>query len=327
MSLANLSPHAALGVPYLSPEGREILLVLVKATFELAGEGPRLAKAQRPIRVNDVMTQPDAEQSSIRLPSDLVTQKSGADVVVVGSAISPEPVESLIVAVTVRDRVVRLRVHGERTYYRGAGGRIMIGRAAPFTEKPITYERAYGGRTADQGIIEWRNPVGRGVAWRDDDLVGQPAPQIELVDEPITGASDKPTPAGLGAIGTSWQPRAGYAGTFDDAWRTERAPLMPLDFDHRHGCCAHPSLQLDAPLQPGDPVSVAGMSAGQPLAFAIPAVPVTVSASYDDGSQKEHRPPLDTLVIEPRERRFELTCRVVLPLGRGERRLSAVRVE
>ncbi len=327
MSFANLTDFAAADLPCLAPDGREVVIVVVKASFQLTAEGCVPAGKQAPVRVVDEVYEPEAEQSSVRLPGDLCTEKRGADVVVIGSAVSDKPVTTLLVGVTIGDRLVPLRVHGERTYYRGAGGRVVVGAAAPFTTKPIVYERAYGGTSAEHQVVERRNPVGRGVASDLSELIDQPAPQIEHPAHPITSGGDRPAPVEFGAIAMHWSPRCDHLGTIDGQWERERMPLMPLDFDRRHHNCAHPDLQLPEPLAAGTLIGIEGMTRDGALAFTIPELAISVAGSYDDGTRQLRQPPIDTLVVDTENRLAELTCRAVFPLGRGKRRLRALRVE
>ena len=80
MSLANASPFAALPVPYIAPDGREVVITLVKATFVQKGGRLLPAAAQSPVRIGDVPWDPKAESSSVRYPSDVATIKKGTDV-------------------------------------------------------------------------------------------------------------------------------------------------------------------------------------------------------------------------------------------------------
>jgi hypothetical protein len=326
MSFANLTDFATLDVPCLAPDGREVVLVVVKATYSVVEGGVVLAEEQGPVRATAEVYDPSAEQSSVRLPCDLVLTKPRADVVVVGSAKSERPVQSMIVGTAVKARVVQLEVWGERTFYRGVAGRMVIGDAAPFVDKPIQYELARGGTSSDYLVVDKRNPVGRGVAGDDDELEGTPAPQIEDPARPITSAGDDSPPVGFGAIAMHWSPRCEAMGTLDEAWERERMPLMPLDFDTGHYCCAHPSLQLNAPLAEGDPVRIEGMTLGGPLAFSLPRWGVTVTGFFDAGDKVEVQPTIDTLVVDADARTFEVTGRAAFALGRGRRRLAAVRV-
>lgn len=318
-----MTRFAAIDVPLDDPAGRPIVLVVVKGTFDPAGE-PLTPPA--PIWTADVPWDPEAEgESSLRWPSDLALAKPMADVVVVGAARPPRPTRVHDVVVRVGERRAHLRVHGERLFYRGAGGRIAIAEAAPFVDKPLVYERAFGGR--GEAVVERRNPVGRGVADRVEDLIDTPAPQIEWADDPVTGPGGRHEPAGLGAIPAHWMPRAGYAGTFDERWERERMPRMPPDFDPRFHCAAHPRLQLEGVIAPGTPLGVDGMTPEGPLPLTVPALAVRIVALFDDGSREEVTPGVDTAVIDTEARRTMLSCRAVFPRGRGRRRLRALRVE
>jgi hypothetical protein len=327
MSLANASPFAALAVPYVAPDGREVIIAVVKATFFRRKNGKLvLADSQSPVRIADAVRDPDAEQSSILYPSDVGLERRGTDIVVVGEAIAKSPVKAMDVAVKVRARTVSLRVHGARFYYRSLG-QIAIGPAASFERKPISYENAYGGTSDDHGVVERRNPVGRGVARTSGELVDTPAPSIEHPAHPITSAGDKPEPVGFGAIASYWLPRAKHVGTYDDVWKQTRMPLLPLDFDSRYFNVAHPSLQIDEPLVAGDAISILGMREDGLFQVELPAFPVSVRAKRNDGQLFSGRPPVDLVLVEPGEGRVQLTARVVLPKGRGKTLLREVRVD
>jgi hypothetical protein len=327
MSLANTSPFAALAVPYVAPDGREVVIVLVKATFVHGRSGQLvLTEEQVPVRIADVVRDPAAPQSSILYPSDVGLAKRGTDVVVVGEAVAKSPVNVMDIAIKIRDRTIPLRVHGSRVYYRSLG-QIAVGSAALFERKPIAYESAYGGTSADYSVVERRNPVGRGIATMSSDLVDTQAPSIEHPAHPITSAGDKPEPVGFGAIASHWRPRSDHAGTYDDTWKQTRMPLLPLDFDARYFNVAHPSLQIDEPLVAGDAISILGMREDGLFRVEVPAFPVSVRATRDDGLPLSGRPLMDLVLVEPTERRVQLTARLVLPKGRGKTLLREVRVD
>ena len=305
MTFANTTPFAARDLPMVAHDGRDVVVAIVKVT---------VGADARPVRLGNIVRDPEAEDSSIVWPSDVCIAKRGADIVVVGDAVSSTPVASSLVSVKVRDKLLQLRIHGERVFFRGALGRIVPGDAARFTRQPLHYEKAYGGKTPQ--AVEWRNPVGRGVV----PVVGAPAPVTEVV-----GGDDEP--AGLGAISPHWSPRREYFGTLDAAHMRERMPLAPIDFDLRFNNVAHPQLQLDEALQPGDAVAVEGMTHDGPLVASVPDVVINAVAHFDDGTVTRSRAPMDTMVIDTEAGAFELTCRAVFALGRGNKRLRALRVE
>ena len=327
MSFSNSTSFSAIDVPLVDASGADIVVAIVKATFEVDAAGRcHLADDAAEVRVGDVLHDETNPRSSLRYPSDVCPAKRGTDVIVVGEAVARKRVEVMDVVVKVRDVSAPLRVHGERVYFRGLG-RVQIGPAAPFETKPITYERAYGGMSADLGVVEERNPSGVGVARRTDDLVGMPAPQIEHPARPYTSASDKHPPEGYGALSSHWSPRKEFIGTCDAAWRATRMPLLPLDFDVRYHNVAHPSLQFEQPIVTGDEIAVLGMSREGLFRFAVPAFPVVMRGVFDVAGKIRIRPVIDTIVIEPGRGRFELVARASFLLGRGQNVLREVRVE
>lgn len=327
MSFTNATKLAAIALPYLDHLGNDVVVAIVKSTFEI-DDGGRVIRADEPspVRLADEPWDAESPQTSLRYPSDVCVVKVGADVVVLGEAVSKTPVKSLDVAVKVRDRTAPLRVHGERVFYRTMG-RVAIGPAGSFERKPIIYERAYGGASDDYTVVETRNPAGVGVAKDHAELVDRAAPQIEHPARPHTSASDHHPPAGYGAIPAHWSPRRELVGTCDEAWEKTRMPLMPLDFDPRHNNVAHPALMFDEPIAPGDEVSILNMNPAGILRFQVPALGVVVRGIFTVSGKVAHRLAIDTLLVEPSRRRFEITGRAALPVGRGRDVLREVRID
>lgn len=324
MTFSNNTPYAAQDFPFVDPTGRDVVVAVVKATFRIDERGEtRLLAKQLPIRPVDEPWDAENPLSSVKLPGDLADRKLGTDVVVIGDAIAPEPVTVLDIGITVGNRTVPLRVHGPRLYAKRLGG-IGISSAIPFQRQPIRYELAYGGASEDWSEVELRNPSGVGIATRQSDLDGRPAPQIEHPERPHTSGTDRHAPVGFGAIGTHWSPRREFFGTADELWQKDRCPILPTDFDPRYYSVAHPSLWFAELVAPGTRVGIVGMSSERVLSFLVPELPIAMSARYDSGREQE-RPRIDTLVIQPNERLVEVSARAAFPLGRRNvlRELSA----
>ena len=326
---ANVTSFAALTVPFHDHRGVDVVVVLAKATFVKRGSTLVLADEQMPVRLSDVPTDPSAveegRESSLRYPSDVGGERPGADIVVVGSAISPRPVTSVDVAVRAPGRQMSLRVHGERVFYKGALG-LEIGPSAVFERAEITYERAYGGTSRDGSIIDWRNPAGRGVHAKANELDGTPAPCIEDPAHPLEGARAA-IPVGFGAIAMWWLPRRNLMGTADAAWQAERMPLPPLDFDPRFYQVAHPSLQMERPLQAGDVIAAHGLCQEGLFQITVPELHLIAHLRRTSAPAVSVRLILDTALVEPEQSRVELTFRRVVPLGRGATLLREVRLD
>lgn len=91
MSTTNATPWAVQDLPYVAPDGQELVIVIVKATFRLDEQKRlRLDDVQRPVRFCDEVVDPDALDSSIRYPGDVCVAKCGTDIVVVGDAVVGE---------------------------------------------------------------------------------------------------------------------------------------------------------------------------------------------------------------------------------------------
>src|SRR5205823_4864356 len=74
--------------PQCTQEGAIALVVVIKQQYSIiAGEECQPMPGAR-IRLVDELWEPDAEQSSIRFPADVSLQKPGADVIIVGEAVS-----------------------------------------------------------------------------------------------------------------------------------------------------------------------------------------------------------------------------------------------
>lgn len=327
MTFANNTPFAGIDVPLTDHEGRDMVVVIVKATFSVRQDGSlQRAEKPSPIRVNDELLDPDAVESSLLYPTDVAIGKRGTDVIVLGDAVSVKPAPVVDVAVKVGARVTLVRVHGQRLFYKSSFG-VSIGPAAPFTRRPIIYERAYGGHTEDHVLVEPRNPAGIGIAKRKTDLVDKPAPQIEDPRFPHTSAGDTHAPVGLGAIRSHWSPRKDYAGTFDPTWETKRAPLMPRDFDIQFYNVAHPSLVFQEGLLPGTPIAIRGMTEDGVLTFALPDLGVVARARFEESGVRQVPLPIDTVLVEPSRSRVEVVLRTTFPMGRGKNLLRELRAE
>lgn len=313
--LVNATPFPAQDVPYVDKDGQEVVIGIVKATFEVLRTG-KVVRAEKPspVRLVDEPYDPKAEMSSVKLPSDVADRKRGTDVVVVGDFVSPGPTAMLDGGLMVGKASLPIRVHGPRLFHKGLTG-IGIGPAAKFERLPMQYELCYGGMSADYSEIEPRNPVGRGVVKKTADLNETLAPQIEHPARPHRAASDKYEPWCFAPIPSYWSPRKEYFGTVNDVWKETRMPLMPLDFDERYNNFAPPALLFSEGVPEGTTVAVLGMHEGGVVRFELPEFRTKFIGVYEKG-QYELDGYVDTVLVEPNRRRFELVSRASFPLGR-----------
>jgi hypothetical protein len=150
-------------------------------------------------------------------------------------------------------------------------------------------------------------------------------PNIEDLEKPLQRFGEVVPPAGFGFVSPHWQPRAALAGTFDERWQKERAPLLPKDFDRAHLNAAAPGLGARGYLRGDEPVVAAGMSPQGTLRFALPGVPPPrARVVLRGGREQVVATNLDTVILEPDERRLLLLWRACLPLVTGPHDVKAL---
>jgi hypothetical protein len=311
-------------------QGVDTLYMVVKATFELGGEGPRVAeKQQKLVLADEYWGEPG--QSSLKYASEAHLLKPGTDVVLVGEAWAPkgQPVGSSLVSVKVGPLRKVVQVFGDR-HWKGGLVSPSPSRPEPFLRMPLVYERAYGGVhavDAERGkvLAEERNPVGRGFRGKRSasEMAGRPLPNLEDPLRLIQSISDAPAPAGLGFVAPSWQPRQSFAGTYDEAWQTERAPYLPLDFRAEYFLSAAPELCSRQPLKGGEPVEIIGASPDGVQRFSLPSCALAVTVQV---AGQPVNPPLrlETVLLEPGERRFSLLWRGAVPCDKRALKVEQV---
>jgi hypothetical protein len=191
---------------------------------------------------------------------------------------------------------------------------------------PLIYELAWGGVDLSdpaRPLGEPRNYVGRGVTRAPKSLVDRPAAQLEDPTNPLGGRGN--VPACFGPIHRHWQPRASYAGTYDQAWMETKMPLPPDDFDPRFHVCVPPDQWSPVPLRGDEPCEIRGATPEGVWRFQLPRIAPGFS-SFTKERVQDHRTHLDTLLIDADTRRVELTWRAAVPLPRKYEMLERVRV-
>jgi hypothetical protein len=324
LAIKNRTPFAAAIVPGLDKDDFDTATVVVKGTFVL-GAGARtlaVAEEQDPITYGDEHFG-DPASSSVKRESDTCPTKRGTDVVLTGHAYAPrgkaKTVDVLLAAGPVRKAV---RVFGDRRWFRSVGSYEASSPLA-FDRVPLVYERAFGGTDTEAPDpahhgIERRNPVGAGFSAGPEGrpIDGLLLPNLEEPTTLIQSPQDRPDPAGFGFTGRGWLPRVSYAGTYDEAWKSKRFPFLPADFDDRYFHGAHPDLISPTPFKGGEQVLVQNASNLGELRFTVPTVTLTITTLIK-GIPAEHVPRLDTLHIEPDERRVVLSWRTTFRCPRA----------
>jgi hypothetical protein len=298
-ALENRTPYAAERNWTRGKSGEHRWVVAVKATLDILPSGVVMADEQlAPALLPEYHGDPGS--SSLKYDSDLLAVKPGTDVLVVGSAHAPSgrPARSVVVSLRVADVYKSLVVHGERVFYAGPRG-LATTAARPFETRPIVYEVAFGGRDLmdpdpRHHRIDARNPVGRGFATSPRHLENQLAHAVEY---PAGNPADL-GPAGFGPIDRSWSPRLELAGTYDAAWEAAQKPLLPADYDERHGLSAPADQRASSPLVGGERIEIVNMTASGLLRFELPRVALRFTTRFGP-RREEHGATLTSVIVEP----------------------------
>lgn len=334
-AIKNSTPYACEHLFLADEEGRPLLVVLVQATFTILGaRGLTLAERQVPPSIAGELTGPDAAVSSYRIEPAFAFVKPATDVVLLGHAqAGGRLVTELQVVFRVGPVGKALRVVGDRVWGR-SGATVLSTRPQPFDRIPLVYERAFGGwdrshPDAARHTFEPRNPVGTGFRAPDGRFEeGVRLPNIEDPSNPIQRYGQVVAPAGVGFVSLNWQPRAAFAGTYDEAWTRERMPLLPRDFDRRFFNAASPGLIAPGYLVGNEPVLVENASPLGRLTFSLPglAAPVCrVELTGREDARPEMR--LDTVIVDTDEDRVLLLWRGHVALRDGPHDVVSIAIE
>lgn len=303
-------------------EGREVMVVVVKATYALGPQGGdlELAAEQAPLVKADEFTG-EPGLSATLYETDFSHRKPLCDVLVVGSAHSPgaRPAKKVTVGLRVGPIHKRFEVVGNRTW----SGRLIgagPGDAAPFVTMPITYDRAYGGADVggkDQVRTFAANPIGIGYypLSKGKALDGKPLANTQEIGKDAADRNGKFRPMSFGPIGRNFAERVPYAGTYDEAYFEERLPLLPADFDDRYFQCAPADQQMPHP-RGGEVVELENLTPAGLTRFRLPSREFPVLVVRKDGPAAQIDPVLDTILIEPDLGRALLTWRGSIGLRR-----------
>lgn len=320
LQLENNTGYSAARACLVNRDGDQVWVVVVKVTYLLNDDGTvKEHPEQEAVTLGPVFLGEPGKSSLLR-EGELVTSHPGTDVTLLANAHAPAGYSTTKLQVGVAVGSVRkvLQVTGDRFWDNSLVGMRMTP-PAPFTVMPISYERAYGGTNVfgDAGEHEEhdsRNPIGQGFASSPAYLAGKPLPNIEDPDYPLRTWKDRSKPSGLCPVPVNWSPRLELAGTFDSAWRTQRAPLLPSDYDERHTLSAPPDLVSTQPLRGGEQVVLTNLTPTSELRFRLPRPHLALSTSTKRGRIRQDAQ-LDRVIIEPDARKLVMVWRSSLICG------------
>jgi hypothetical protein len=318
----------------LEPSGRELLVVVIKGTFVLPkpGEQVRLADEQLPLIMADTFTGEPGFSAPIQ-EIDFAPRKHRCDVLLTGHARAPAGKQATRLRASLRVGPMEksFDVVGDRVWQAGLTG-IRASDPLPFTEMPVSYDRAFGGadrhsKDESEHDAYLPNPVGRG--WhkhlKNEWVDGAPLPNIETIGEGVSFPTDKRPPVALGPLGRGWPQRARYAGTYDDAWLADVFPFLPKDFDDRYYQAAPEDQQVPLPKGPME-VVLSGFTADGVRQFMLPHFEAPVHVFPKRGEREDHVATLDTIVFDTDRECFTMSWRVARPLKKSMHEIAQVLV-
>nr|WP_255216538.1 DUF2169 domain-containing protein [Pseudenhygromyxa sp. WMMC2535] len=297
--------------------GADVLLIWATLHFELPGprdRSPPKPAADQPPPSAAPLWVGEPGVSSLLWEAPIAYARATTEIHVRADACAPAGTR--VTELTVGARVGPCQQHavvfGERRWV----GRSEVTVPKPFERIPLIWEHAFGGSsTLDERTIETRNPIGTGMYAGMREAVGQRLPNIEDPRQRIGDVGDRPEPVGFLPRGTSWEPRARLAGTYDQTWVESRCPLWPEDFDERHFLGAPPALIAPHRLEGGEPVVLVGMDPRGDIGFALPRARVWARTRFRGRSQRDDLA-LDIVQIDAIERRLRLVYRAGIPAHR-----------
>jgi uncharacterized protein YjbI with pentapeptide repeats len=202
------------GLPVAPPEGHPVI-------------------AQETLR-GDVYRDDDDDQTGECLyASDFADFKPRADLLLRGTCHTPDrlPLTECPVRFAVGAWSKILRVVGHRVWMDGIIGPAMSD-PVPFDRMPIDDQHSFGGPGYPH------NPVGKGLDTRE-------LPNVEDAKALLLSRSDRPAPAGFGAVSPSRPARRERLGKkYGKRYTEKRAPYYPEDFDWSYFNAAPPDQQV-----------------------------------------------------------------------------------
>ena len=333
-AVENLTPFTFEMAFAADESGRSQFVPTVKAAYVLQPDSSvMIAAKQLPVNLaGELWGEPG--KSSYKYEPECAFKKPATDLVLIGHAhVAQRNATEIYVRLRVGSLDKTVRVTGDR-YWIKSFGTISMTSPEPFESVPLIYERAFGGWDCthpdlDKHAFEPRNPVGTGFRSRHGRFEdGIRLPNLEDPRDPVRDYASTVTPAGFGFTSPDWQPRAAFAGTYDEQWTKHRMPLLPKDFDRRFFNAASPSLIAPGYLKGDEPVYIENASPRGTISFNLPGVRppecrVQLTGKRDALVQTD----LDTVIINTDEDLLLLLWRGCVPVRNGPHDVVSIQIQ
>lgn len=313
MKIHNKTPLVPLTLPMVDENGAPMLSVITKGTFDIVPDKPATF-SKTPASIREAPIFWDSEKpSSLRFEDDIAPFKPCTDVIVNGTAFAPggKPLPSWRAGIRVGSLQKQVVVTGPRAWVHTPLLGWSLSPIVPVRHAPLRYELAFGGAGCDE------NPVGIGRVDRArvDKSKTVLAPQI-LCGDGVTPRFGEAYPVeGFGAINRMWQPRRGFAGSFDVKRLQQEGKTLPEDFSIVYWNAAHPDLCADSFFRGDEEVVLTAMHPEMAtIRFGLPNQLVAVGLVHASGFRHGSPARLDTIFIDVDTMKMELTWRTTIPL-------------
>jgi hypothetical protein len=325
MELINATKMEADYTMGLQPDGRELIVVVVKGTFtipEHAAE-PHLADVQVPLFMADVFTGEPGFSAPL-YEIDFALRKPRCDVLLIGKAYAPghQPAKRVRVSLRIGPIAKSIDVVGNRVWKKRFFF-ITPTRPEPFTIMPISYDNAFGGidnthQKETRHSTYLTNHVGVGFHrnLKAKFVHNKPLPNTEEPGKRIRKPNGTYHPMAFGSIARAWQPRVKLAGTYDQKWLDDTFPFLPEDFRDDYYQAAPPDQRMDYPTG-GEEVELINLTKGGYTHFKLPTIKMSMQFFYKGGGRKAMNGNIDTLLFEPELGRFTMSWRCCVLLRKN----------
>lgn len=277
MELRNRTHHPAGYFNTVIGKDELLASVVVRATYCL--EDKLLAlDLENPVPVDgSPITLPEGE-----LDGEQPFLRNGVDLFVFGHAYAPDekPTQQLKMTIQAGQKFTRqILITGDRVWKK-EGEEILPSDMQPFVKMPLSYMRAYGGKSlGEAGEMAYSaNPDGRGFYLVADQAIGNPLPNLEDPEKPVTRWEDQPSPLSTGPYSREWALRMlNSVELTDDPEKPGIKRLKPEYFNN-----AHPAMIIYDPLTTGDVITISHLRPEGSLRFELPDINMHVHVQLED---------------------------------------------
>lgn len=314
MQLINRTPYEMERVVIFDRDGRETLMVIVKGTYDFSNGASKVAATQKSIVVTDEYYG-DPQKTSINFASDFLPPRTGTGITLSGHAIVVGgKTRQMNIGIKVGSLILKAVVFGDRVGYKN------ISEPAPFERMKLCWENAFGGLDTSHKDSKYHeahpsNPVGKGFIGKKSKLDSNTIvlPNIEDPRHLIKTPFDKPAAIGFGPVPPFWEARSKYAGTYDEAWQKERAPLLPDDFDERFLQAAPASLTANGYLSGDEQCNLVGMSEEGHIQFNLDVRQPTVGVRFSKSGVRA-KPVMESLHFDTDSQQYFVTWKSMIDI-------------